>query len=571
MANSLNYAQAIERAQALAQANKLSEAKQLLLEISTQFPQLEHASEMLAKLSRKQKFKPTDTFKKLFTSMYIKMAQNNIAAAMNGWVYVAAVDHDYLSKPQENPRTLQAPTVKTAIESESLTAPQIQGKDLQQGMDISSNHVPKLVLQDDRPETFFKALVSIQDTAQRWHWVNQFITLPSKLLCSDSYVGTSKAETLKTLQKSAPSKDLSIVILGAGCTGLALANTCKRYFGKRIDVLVIEPRVRQNHQKHVYSRNWLTNLGLPMLKPIIEPQVYDILAGFGQAPFAGTNIALLESLLLISCKQQGVKFLFDEDYTLDFVHSKNTHLLVDATGGRWNHGTIKQSPREGAHQALNVPNTDGLAASVKDFGVHENTVSNAFKLSLVFEQGLFVPHAQFENKPEQKIISHLFKVTGLTTTAAAHLKSQLLIDNPQNRFYLWPGKIKEPCNEALLLVNIHKAEFDYLTQAISKKTDLEKFLEKIKADTTPFVQTLHSQLSELLGKHDHTSAHIEPPFEYKPYFSDPQACITDFQSVPVFKIGDSLFNGHPKVGNGLGAHLIFISRIRDILLRCFGE
>jgi hypothetical protein len=579
MSSKVNYAQAIEHAKALAQSGKIREAKKLLFEISCQLPNQEHASQLMAEISRKQKFKPTSQFKTQFSSLYLTMAQSQISTAMNGWLYAAAIDQNYLSNSKpEITRQRQVKKQRSAAESPELAiANEIEIEiEIENSIKERNDSAPiSLELKDDSPETFFAKLASIEGISARWQWINQFIAKPSKLLCSDSYVGSSKSEIQKRLNNS-PSKDLSLVIVGAGCTGLALANTCKRYFGKRIDILLIEPRVQKSHQKQVYSRNWLTNLGLAMLKPIIEPQVYQVLAEFGQEPYAGTNIALLESLLLISCKQQGVKFLFDADYSLDFVSPKTTHILVDATGGRWP-ANLSSHPTQGValpsseRQSIDIPNLEHLAKGFTDFGVHADVLSPDFSLSLVYDDRRLVPHVRIADKPEQKLLSHLVKVAGIRPSEATQIKDRLLKDNPQNRFYLWPGRMKDQFNEALLLVNISAEECEHLAYLIPYKIDLSTFLKSAEASADPIAHSLRSLILEILPESSISTARIEPPFQYAPYFCAPQECITQFQSVPFIKIGDSLFNGHPKVGNGLGAHLKFVARIRDMLLRTYGE
>ena len=53
---------------------------------------------------------------------------------------------------------------------------------------------------------------------------------------------------------------------------------------------------------------------------------------------------------------------------------------------------------------------------------------------------------------------------------------------------------------------------------------------------------------------------IEQPFNYSPYIN--LNASSGFLGMKrVFPIGDSLFCGHPKIGNGLSNHLLFINDI----------
>jgi hypothetical protein len=51
---------------------------------------------------------------------------------------------------------------------------------------------------------------------------------------------------------------------------------------------------------------------------------------------------------------------------------------------------------------------------------------------------------------------------------------------------------------------------------------------------------------------------FERPFAYFPHINL-EAGTGCFNGKPIFPIGDSLFSGNPKVGNGLGSHLSFLN------------
>ena len=55
---------------------------------------------------------------------------------------------------------------------------------------------------------------------------------------------------------------------------------------------------------------------------------------------------------------------------------------------------------------------------------------------------------------------------------------------------------------------------------------------------------------------------IEQPFKYCPYVNlNPSFGLLSGKRV--FAVGDSLFCGHPKMGNGLGRHLPFINDLLE--------
>jgi len=61
-----------------------------------------------------------------------------------------------------------------------------------------------------------------------------------------------------------------------------------------------------------------------------------------------------------------------------------------------------------------------------------------------------------------------------------------------------------------------------------------------------------------LDKHSHIT--IEKPFNYVPYVNL-NAGTGTLGGKSIFPVGDSLFCGHPKVGNGLAAHLKTINEL----------
>ena len=55
---------------------------------------------------------------------------------------------------------------------------------------------------------------------------------------------------------------------------------------------------------------------------------------------------------------------------------------------------------------------------------------------------------------------------------------------------------------------------------------------------------------------------IESPFKYSPY-ANLNSTSGSLHGKRVFPVGDSLFCGHPKMGNGLGSHLPLINELLE--------
>ena len=64
----------------------------------------------------------------------------------------------------------------------------------------------------------------------------------------------------------------------------------------------------------------------------------------------------------------------------------------------------------------------------------------------------------------------------------------------------------------------------------------------------------------LVGMDMDNKIKIEKPFKYRPHINLNVASGL-LNAKPIFPIGDSIFCGHPKMGNGLGMHLPFIKEL----------
>ena len=68
---------------------------------------------------------------------------------------------------------------------------------------------------------------------------------------------------------------VNIVIVGAGCAGLMLANALKMVLGSRVAILITETRVQRPRVKFPYARNWLMEIPLEYFDSTFD----DVLTG----------------------------------------------------------------------------------------------------------------------------------------------------------------------------------------------------------------------------------------------------------------------------------------------------
>ena len=130
------------------------------------------------------------------------------------------------------------------------------------------------------------------------------------------------------------SEKYNIIIFGAGPCGLYIANLLKHHYKDKIEIVIIENRISKPHTKKIYSRKWLTNLPISIFKG--DNNIKKILIDFGKENFIGCHINVFETLLYLSCRILGVKFLFENINieNLSYLKDLNVDLIFNATGNR---------------------------------------------------------------------------------------------------------------------------------------------------------------------------------------------------------------------------------------------
>ena len=197
---------------------------------------------------------------------------------MVGWQFVLAKDESFLYNSAENQLRTDC------LENTARKTEQDELQDQFVGLKID----------------FLSEILKITDLNYRWKYVKNLTSLQNAELLHDSFSSIEEDGTLLALKECLNGKRVNIVILGAGCAGLFLANALKLKLGEAVNILVCEKRAYRPGVKKPYSRNWLTNI-------------------------------------LISCKNSGVNFYFNPELDTKFIEGTNSHLIVDATGGNVDH------------------------------------------------------------------------------------------------------------------------------------------------------------------------------------------------------------------------------------------
>ena len=109
-----------------------------------------------------------------------------------------------------------------------------------------------------------------------------------------------------------------------------------------------------------------------------------------------------------------------------------------------------------------------------------------------------------------------------------------------------------------ILVNLTNKEHKILTSSIEKPQKIDLFIQNNTNILSFLNEDIIAFLKFLVEINVETKVCIERPFTYSPHVNlEPETGL--FNGKPIFPIGDSLFSGNPKVGNGLGFHLSFLN------------
>jgi len=405
---------------------------------------------------------------------------------------------------------------------------------------------------------YLEQILSITDIQTRWHYVNELVMAQNNQLLLDDFADMSDLELSNSLKQTLSGGKLNILILGAGCVGLALANTLKTSLGELVNILVIENRIQAKHIKKPYTRNWLTNLSNPIYEDFFDPRVVTILREFGNGDYMGVPLNILETLLFLANRAQGVRFYFTNSYKLSLINGTETDMVIDATGGKLNF--ITSNDQDNASFAVNLSACREFGRKYSGFAI--TNFDDMPNMRLIFDQKGSFFYPSFE---EKQLKSAMFKLTNVPLELYDQLLAHVQKDNRDGLIYVWPGKLRRELNSLLILINLSSADYHQLGRFLTQKTDLHSFMMAHGRDLH-LDQRILDFFEQIRERDTQKASYIEPPFLYEPYIRILPEKLPRIFGCPVFRLGDSVFNGHPKVGNGLGSHLNIVGKFHDAIL-----
>lgn len=450
--------------------------------------------------------------------------------AAQGWIFSANFDKHFIEKkstgsetvtPAQKTGTLNRPTIKNA--------PSLNAKETINALNEEGKIVEKF--------NKLKALINSGDLN----------------LINDSFTDEAGIDIFTAQQRTFNAQALNIVIIGAGVTGLYLACILKHTLGIDVNVLVLDNRSIKQNTRRPFDREWLTHIPTDLVQKHTPPNIRELLKCFGTNGLIGLQINMLEALLMLSCKDQGVKFYFSPELDHSKLNDKSISVLFDATGGRLN---------ESEYSAPNSEKSDlKLQNLIKGFrytGINpQNKIPRSepidLNITLKNSGALYFPYSG-----NSKIHIHMFKLIGIPESLLKAVYDFIEPRNASNLFYVWKGALKGDFNEGLVFISLTNKEHDLLTLCVDSALDLKTFLE----NNSNILSSLNDNIKEflvMLGNLDNSNQiKINQSFSYAPYINL-NAESGHFGDKRIFPIGDAYFCGHPKVGNGLWTHLGFIN------------
>ena len=380
-------------------------------------------------------------------------------------------------------------------------------------------------------------------------------------------------DTLKSANNASLVKDhvLTVAIHGAGPVGLFLANSLLATLGPTVvQVIVYENRVDPQNigRKLPYNRQWLTSLDLELLVATIDPRVASILQNlaFGNGAKVSIPIAMLETLLLLSCRDLGIHFeLIGNNATataaaIDEVMC-NVDVAFDATGNRLVAPFAETATRNTSIWLLGSAFQKLGSAPLAPPQIRTDVYPNGAKHYPITKAGL--PYALV-----------CTKIIGIPL----HLKSRLqsIVDECQwetcGQFYLWSGLLTTDVNSMILLVGLRESEARELRKSVGS-LGMSRFANPngvvlstlVNSDVLDLTQmeVKFRQVLQFLSHACGDLCKISAPFEINPYIYSPPtrasprigAATTCAVTTEWVRVGDSCFVGDPTLSSGLGKHI----------------
>jgi tetratricopeptide (TPR) repeat protein len=424
---------------------------------------------------------------------------------------------------------------------------------------FASKNQPNLLQLD--PSQIIQKLNNEQSMPEKYNYLKNLMSADDVSIVYDSFKDDPYDDLGHAIEKTFDSENLNLVVIGGGVCGLFLANSLKYCFGDRANVLVLDNRSRCPNTRERFKRDWLTHIPTEFFKFHQPSNIQSLMECFGSNGLIGIPINILETILQLSCKDQSVKFYFSEMLDYSNLNDDVIDLVFDATGGRLMEYVYTAS--NATELPVNIRKAD---INLKYAGV--NQLYNIPGVGAEYLDLVLKPTGDFHSPyiGNTKICVHMCKITGIPINLMETILESVERVNSINSFYVWRGCLRDEINEGLIILNLLGKECEFLTSRIDTPIKLKYFLISEPNISDHLNKNIISIIEMLALMDVDTQITIESPFKYSPYVNL-NATSGSLYGKSVFPVGDSLFCGHPKMGNGLGSHLPFINELIEKMVK----
>ena len=484
--------------------------------------------------------------KKRLTSFLNDFYDKNMSYILNraaaGWIYSTSVDQFYIEENLDN--KIQKKNYKTINSVCSIKKEKRRNKEeLQWG------------------ESYLENILNEKCIKQKYKKLKMFSDQENSILTHDVFINEPSVDYLEAQKRTFHDKNkINILIIGAGATGLFLANIIKNIFANKINLLLVDNRCLSKNIRKKFNRNWLTQLDFKSISKNIHPKFKPLFGSFGTNGSIGMHLNIFEIILKLSCLAQGTNFFYSPEYNATDLYDDGIDIIFDATAGHLNLKNNFSSEERNAIYNFEIPRGKNLEINIS--GIQQN--KSFFDSSLPNLNFTLKPNARFHYPyfDKYKVENNMLKITNIPSKFENNISNYLKMKKIDNKFYFYNGNLRDEINEALLIVNLTVAQANILSSLILQTETLESFYklnhEKIKKCDKKLYYLLNFLIS-IASLGVKSDILINKPFIYKPYIN---LLKNDFiNGKKIYPIGDSLFSGNPKMGNGLSAHIYLINNL----------
>lgn len=472
---------------------------------------------------------------------YKNSKRSIVSNAAQGWSHAASIDKQFIEKNIQSSDKVKISEAKEKVIPHSLATE-------------APSRNAKAVIEWLNNET---------EIVEKYRKLKTIIEYGDVNLINDSFIGCTGVNLSSAQEKTFSSNGINIVIIGAGITGLFLASTLKNILGKSVNILILENRSDKKNTRKPFNREWLTHIEAHIFQKNTSPMINELFKCFGIDGFVGLPLNMLEAILMLSCKDQGVKFYFSPNLEYLKLNNKNISFFFDATGG---HLT-------GSEYSKTSPDSIDIKLPKRVLGTNFtnlNQVSNGsgdqqnYMDILLKKSGLY--HCPYIGN--DRIKTHMVKITAIPINLLRTVANFIEQLNDSSLFYIWKGVLQEGINSSLIFINLTQKEYNYLFSLIDRPIFLKTFLHNNQEIASSLNNNIKSFMDMLIALDESDPITINPPFIYEPYINLNAEC-GYYNDKRIFPIGDSYFCGHPKVGNGLWTHLGFVNHLVEEIKTIF--